>query len=331
MNIEAICEKAYYDKAYIIPTETKIASIDLFKTPATLIDANLERYSLTPHAQDQALELLKIKSPVKALLNLFQKDDKPYFKDEIEMIIFKAIARQKRDRRFFYDSRNHTLKGITGLNYKRIPNYDVIEAVFDSFEGELDERFSYLSNGDTKMHLFFKGPETRTTSINNFPVRFGVSVGNGEVGGHSLQCGQNMVYTVCTNGAEGKISLLHDRFIHTARKLREKFLNALNKYSNFTPTLDLIDRWIDRPAIFDSLDNTESINKLKSILKRYGVSREGFRKDIVEIVNQNEYGLKLNSFGIGMGINDYASNYLRDDPVSSQELIAIAVNVMAIQ
>lgn len=350
MRLDQILLKANYNKRYFREDVAKVKKISLkYQGGYDYIGevvTSVGKMDITLYAMRQLLEKLAIRSPVNYLdrhfpnettrQNTFDgnaqmvKKDIVNKKDIIKDITDLGIRHQANPFKIIHDTNKNEIVGVVAENYNRIPHVDVIESALETYGDDIDPRFSYIN--DRHLKLYVNSDDERLTPITNQKLLFGYSIGNSETGWASLSVRQALTFLQCTNGLElGRIENM-TRFYHTTKSLFAKFQKAMEKHLNDDSLLKLVDTWATKPGMYawDDLKDSESLRKLDKLLSRFGVNKEEYRQEIMNIIRKEDRTKPLNSFLIGSAVNNFASNRLHNE-IDAQALLASAYQVMAIQ
>lgn len=344
MRLDQILEKANYNKRYYKEDVAKIKKITLkYQGGYDYIGevvTSVGNMDITLYAMRQLLDKLAIRSPLNYLDRHFPNettrqttlDGRTYMtKNEIvKEITDLGIRHQENPFKIIHDTNKNEIVGVVAENYNRVPHIDVIESAMETYGDTIDPRFSYIN--DRHLKLYINSDDERLTPITNQKLLFGYSIGNSETGWASLSVRQALTFLACTNGLElGRIENM-TRFYHTTKSLFSKFKKAMEKHLNDNSLLELVDKWATKPGMYDwdDLKDSESLRKLDKLLSRFGVNKEEYRQEIMNIIRKEDRTKPLNSFLIGSAVNNFASNRLHNE-IDAQALLISAYQVMAIQ
>lgn len=344
MRLDQILLKANYNKRYFREDVAKVKKITLkYQGGYDYIGevvTSVGEMDITLYAMRQLLEKLAIRSPLNYLDRHFPNETTrqtthdgrtQMTKNEIvKEITNLGIRHQENPFKIIHDTNKNEIVGVVAKNYIRIPHVDVIESAMETYGDDIDPRFSYIN--DRHLKLYMNSDDERLTPITNQKLLFGYSIGNSETGWASLSVRQALTFLQCTNGLElGRIENM-TRFYHTTKSLFTKFQKAMEKHLKDDSLLKLVDKWATKPGMYDweDLKDSESLRKLDKLLSRFGVNKDEYRREIMNIIRKEDRTKPLNSFLIGSAVNNFASNHLQNE-IDAQALLSSAYQVMAIQ
>lgn len=319
MNLEDIKRFALYQKEHWLEHKGVIAQYDYVDKKLVLSDGS--EFTVSPQAEHQLFS-----NRIKILGTVNNFEDDPEF---IQKAIERKIDREtKTDTFLIYDEKNQNIKGVVSDRYKRIFNNDVIARIPDNYMTQFDRQHSFIN--DVKMSVKL----TNSDSINKQEIKaagyqvgdmvaLGLGVGNSEVGEGSLWVEQVALRLVCTNlmiRPAGAINV--ERVVHKGFGIMEKFNYAMSEAAQKSEIMPILNRAINRPAIYDVEDEYD----IPNVLRRVHIGKEHDEGII------NAYGIEplgrsnegINGWGVYSAVTRYNSNiYPNTDHYSPLESISI--------
>ena len=343
-EIGRMYKKAEYYDSNVLSVLGFIKEVDLDGNRMTVTTNQDRVLEVTPKAENQILERLKIKG----ILKDYNKFDKDIKETEINHAFDNGIKQAKRKikytkdgkykypHQFIINNQTDELLGFMGNGYKRISNLTVLKEAEKVYGSDLDGRFTYFDNTEVRMNLHFKSEQVQTTALSNNKITFTFNVSNNETWGYSLKVSGGLIFMSCSNGLILDEIADHTRIVHrqpTLGEMKDKLKFALSDHLENPKVLERIDNWAFKPPMFETLNSDETQTKLDKLLTQFGITKEDYRRKIYKILRDPNYlyaDLPLNSFAIGSATNDFASNHM-DNPIEAHNLIVSAYSIMNIQ
>ncbi len=319
MNLEDIKRFALYQKEHWLEQTGVIAQYNY--ADKVLVLSNGSEFTVSPQAEHQ---LFTNRIKILGTVNNFTND--PEF---IQKAVDRKIERETKTNTFvIFDERNKNIKGIVSDQYRRIFNANVIDRIPDNYLQQFDKQHSFIN--DVKMSIKL----TNSDSINKQEIKaagykvgdmvaLGMGVGNSEIGEGSLWVEQVALRLVCTNlmiRPAGAINV--ERMIHKGFGIMDRFNYAMHEVAQRSEIMPVINRAINRPAIYDVANE----NQIPNVLRRVRIGKEHDEGIInaygIEPLGRTEEG--INGWGVYSAVTRYNSNvYPNTENYSALESMSI--------